>query len=105
MPEQTRLLLVDDHAVVREGYRRPLETRPDLAIVAEAATAREAMDRFRIHGPDVVMLDLEPARHGRGRGRSGVCSSGTPGHASWCSRCTGSRSSPPRPCGPARWAT
>ena len=58
MLEHTRLLLVDDHAVVREGYRRLLETRPDLAIVAEAATAREAMDRFRIHGPDVVVLDL-----------------------------------------------
>jgi len=58
MTEHTRLLLVDDHAVVREGYRRLLETRPDLQIVAEAASAREAQAQFRDHAPDVVVLDL-----------------------------------------------
>lgn len=53
-----RLLLVDDHAVVREGYRRLLERRGDLTIVAEAGNASEAIDAFREHGPDVVVLDL-----------------------------------------------
>ena len=53
-----RLMLVDDHAVVREGYRRLLERRPDLAIVAEAGDAAAALDAFRRHRPAVVVLDL-----------------------------------------------
>ncbi len=58
MLNKTRLLLVDDHAVVREGYRRLLESRPDLTIVGEAATAREAFDQYRLLAPDVLVLDL-----------------------------------------------
>jgi two-component system invasion response regulator UvrY len=53
-----RLLLVDDHAVVREGYRRLLERRPDLKIEAEAGTAAEALERFKELKPDVTILDL-----------------------------------------------
>ncbi|MBH2009163.1 MAG: response regulator transcription factor [Xanthomonadaceae bacterium] len=58
MLDKTRLLLVDDHAVVREGYRRLLESRPDLTIVGEAATAREAFEQYRLLAPDVLVLDL-----------------------------------------------
>lgn len=58
MLEKTRLLLVDDHAIVREGYRRLLESRPDLAIVGEAASAREALEQFKALAPDVLVLDL-----------------------------------------------
>lgn len=54
----TRLLLVDDHAVVREGYRRLLESRADLCIVGEAASAREALDQYLALQPDVLVLDL-----------------------------------------------
>lgn len=57
-PTKTRLLLVDDHAVVREGYRRLLESRPDLSILGEAATAREAFEQYRLLAPDVLVLDL-----------------------------------------------
>lgn len=53
-----RLLLVDDHAVVREGYRRLLERRGDLRIDAEAATAAEALQAYRDLAPDVVVADL-----------------------------------------------
>lgn len=53
-----RLLLVDDHAVVREGYRRLMERRGDLRIEAEAATAQDALTAFRTVQPDVVVLDL-----------------------------------------------
>lgn len=53
-----RLLLVDDHAVVREGYRRLLERRADLVISAEVGTAAEAYVAFRDTAPDVVILDL-----------------------------------------------
>lgn len=58
MSEPTRLLLVDDHAIVREGYRRLLEMRPDLRIVGEAGTARDALEQFRALEPDVLVLDL-----------------------------------------------
>jgi two-component system, NarL family, invasion response regulator UvrY len=52
------VLLVDDHAVVREGYRRLLERDDSLVVAGEAATATEAM---RLHAdlrPDVVVLDI-----------------------------------------------
>lgn len=53
-----RILLVDDHAVVREGYRRLLERRADLRIEAEAASAEEALQRLREFVPDLTILDL-----------------------------------------------
>ncbi|WP_051377848.1 response regulator [Derxia gummosa] len=53
-----RLLLADDHAIVREGYRRLIERRPQLQLVAEAETAEDALLRFREHRPDVAVIDL-----------------------------------------------
>lgn len=53
-----RLLLVDDHAVVREGYRRLLERRADLKIVGEGENAAEGYRLFRELAPDVAILDL-----------------------------------------------
>ena len=52
------LLIIDDHAIVREGYRRLLERRQDLRIVAEAGSADEGYERFKAHEPDVTLLDL-----------------------------------------------
>lgn len=52
------LLLADDHAVVREGYRRLLERRADLKIEAEAASAEDAYCLFRDRAPDVSIIDL-----------------------------------------------
>lgn len=54
----TTILLVDDHPVVREGYRRLLERQPGLAVVAEAASAAEAYRLYKAHAPDLVILDL-----------------------------------------------
>lgn len=53
-----RILLVDDHAVVREGYRRLLERRADLRVDAEAASAEEALQCLRENEPDLIILDL-----------------------------------------------
>lgn len=53
-----RILLVDDHAVVREGYRRLLERRADLHIEAEAASAEEALQRLREIETDLIIVDL-----------------------------------------------
>ena len=52
------VLLVDDHAVVREGYRRLLSGNPDLAIVGEASNASDALDCERALQPDVTVLDI-----------------------------------------------
>ena len=54
----TRVLLVDDHAVVREGYRRLLERDGDIDIVGEAASAGEAYQAFCRLMPDVVVMDI-----------------------------------------------
>jgi DNA-binding NarL/FixJ family response regulator len=52
------VLLVDDHAVVREGYRRLLEREDSLTVVGEAATAADAMRCDAELKPDVVVLDI-----------------------------------------------
>ncbi len=52
------MLLVDDHAVVREGYRRLLERDDSLAVIGEAATAAEAIRCDGELEPDVVVLDI-----------------------------------------------
>jgi DNA-binding NarL/FixJ family response regulator len=54
----TRVLLVDDHAVVREGYRRLLERETDIRVTGEAGTAAEAYRAFCSLLPDVVVLDI-----------------------------------------------
>lgn len=53
-----RVLLVDDHPVVREGIRGMLSTEPDLEIVGEAASGPEAVARVAALEPDVVLMDL-----------------------------------------------
>ena len=58
MNAQTNILLVDDHAVVRTGFKTLLENQPDLKVVAEAATGEAACREFADHGPDVVIMDL-----------------------------------------------
>ncbi|WP_328461813.1 response regulator transcription factor [Streptomyces sp. NBC_00448] len=54
-----RLLLADDHPVVRAGLRAVLETEPGLVVVAEAATAEEAVTRAVRGDIDVVLMDLQ----------------------------------------------
>jgi len=57
-PAPIRLLLADDHAIVRAGYRHLLERQERYEVVAEAETAEEAYALFRRHSPDVVITDL-----------------------------------------------
>ena len=58
MGARVRVLLVEDHAVVREGYRRLLERTPDIQVVAEAATGEDAYRVFCELTPDVVVMDI-----------------------------------------------
>jgi two-component system response regulator NreC len=53
-----RLMLVDDHEVVRTGLRMLLENQPDIQIVAEASTGAEALQLARQVRPDVVVMDI-----------------------------------------------
>src|SRR5919106_1035426 len=53
-----RLLLADDHTVVRQGLRKVLEDRPEWEVVAEAGDGREAVRLAEIHKPDVAILDV-----------------------------------------------
>ncbi|HRO92148.1 MAG TPA: response regulator, partial [Promineifilum sp.] len=55
MSETIRLLLADDHAVVRSGLRLLLEAQPDLAIIGEAENGEEAIRRTAELRPDVVL--------------------------------------------------
>lgn len=55
---QIRVLLADDHALVRQGFRRILDDEPDIAVVGEAGGGAEAIELDRALDPDVVVLDL-----------------------------------------------
>jgi DNA-binding NarL/FixJ family response regulator len=55
---ETRVLLVDDHAVLRAGLRLLLEAQPDLRVVGEAGDGREALTLALDQRPDLVLLDL-----------------------------------------------
>jgi len=63
---QIRLLVVDDHFFVRMGLACALTAEPDMRVVAEADNGEQAIQLFRVHRPDVVILD------GRLPGLSGV---------------------------------
>lgn len=58
MSVRVTVLLVDDHAVVCEGYRRLLELSGGIAVVGEAASATEAYEQFCRLTPDVVIMDI-----------------------------------------------
>lgn len=53
------LILADDHAVVRTGLRMLLEAQPDMKIIAEAESGREAVNKVRSLQPDVVLMDIQ----------------------------------------------
>jgi len=54
----TRVLLADDHKLVRSGFRSMLETLGNIEIVAETGDGREALELIRKHRPDVVLMDI-----------------------------------------------
>src|SRR3989442_2383400 len=58
MAERIRVLLVDDHAVVRQGLRSFLELQPDIEVIGEAAGARDGVELAARLSPDVVLMDL-----------------------------------------------
>jgi len=58
MKKKTRIMLADDHQLVRAGFRALLKKIPAFEVVAEAKDGREALDLFKKHRPDVVLIDI-----------------------------------------------
>ena len=56
--EKIKLLIADDHAILRQGLRRILEAEPDMSVIGEAATGVDAVKRARQLKPDVVIMDI-----------------------------------------------
>jgi NarL family two-component system response regulator LiaR len=64
MSAEIRILVADDHAVVREGLRALIETEPGMELIGEAADGVEAVRQARALEPDVILLDLVMPRKG-----------------------------------------
>jgi DNA-binding NarL/FixJ family response regulator len=58
-PSPIRILLVDDHPVLRQGIQALAADESDIQFVAEASTGREAIEAFRRHRPDISLMDLQ----------------------------------------------
>lgn len=58
LSRKTRIVLADDHSIVRSGFRMILAAQPDLDVVGEAANGREAVDSAASLQPDIVVMDV-----------------------------------------------
>jgi len=54
-----RILVADDHPLFRDGIAAVLASQPDMMVVAEASNGREAVEQFRVHQPDLALMDLQ----------------------------------------------
>src|SRR5277367_2636224 len=60
-----KVLSVDDHALLREGIAALVNAESDMSLIAEASNGQEAIEKFRLHRPDVTLMDLQmPAMNG-----------------------------------------
>jgi len=60
-----RIMVVDDHPMLRQGIATILSDQLDMTLVAEASSGREAIQQFRLHRPDITLMDLQmPEKNG-----------------------------------------
>jgi DNA-binding NarL/FixJ family response regulator len=58
-PSRIRIIAVDDHPIVRQGIAGLVGTQPDMILVGDASNGREAIQQFRTHHPDIMLMDLQ----------------------------------------------
>ena len=58
-PRPIRIALVDDHPILRQGIAALISDQPDLQLVGQASNGLEAIEQFRLHRPDVMLMDLQ----------------------------------------------
>jgi DNA-binding NarL/FixJ family response regulator len=58
-PKLIRILTVDDHSLLRKGIAALVNAEPDMKLIAEASNGQEAVESFRIHRPDVTLMDIQ----------------------------------------------
>ena len=58
-PTLIRVLSVDDHPLLRDGIAALVNAEPDMKLVAEASNGKEAVEKFRLHHPDVTLMDIQ----------------------------------------------
>ena len=58
-PKLIRVLSVDDHPLLRDGIAALVNAEPDMKLVAEASNGKEAVEKFRLHRPDVTLMDIQ----------------------------------------------
>lgn len=58
MAESIKILIADDHTIVRSGLRLLLDSEPDIEVIGEALDGREAIDKTSINQPDVILMDI-----------------------------------------------
>jgi DNA-binding NarL/FixJ family response regulator len=59
MAKVIKVFAVDDHPLLREGIAAVIQGEPDMVLVAEATNGQEAIERFRLHRPDVTLMDIQ----------------------------------------------
>ncbi len=59
MESTIRILIADDHAIVREGLRAVLGSEPDMEVVGEAVTGKDVIERAARLRPDVILMDIQ----------------------------------------------
>ena len=72
-PTTIRVLIVDDHAIVRRGLATIINRDPEMTVVAQAEDGQQAIDRFREYQPDVTLMDLSMPQMGGVEAITTIC--------------------------------